>query len=296
MKKSATDRPRFSIIIPTYNTTGVLYQCINAIYHQTVPRDLFEILIINDGGRNEIIGDTHFSDRSFNIRYFNQDHKGPAAARNLGIREARGDILLLLDDDSLPTRQWLDAVSKAWDAFPGYDGIGGYVASENSDSIYCRVNSDLFNWFLKQQSTNHGCNFLVTCNAGYTKSIIQKIGLFDEHYKGAYGEDRDLNIRIVNSGGKLRLDEKILVYHDRDLTFRSFVRKHFNYGKAAFNIYTRYPEQRMASAKGYMDLYTPITNQYKTLKEKIQTITLLTLSQLATAAGYFSARLFSGRN
>ena len=89
----------------------------------------------------------------------------------------------------------------------------------------------------------------------------------------------------------MRLDRNILVYHDRDLTFRSFVRKNYNYGRAAYHIYTRYPEQRYLSSTSYVNFYVSIIKKYKSLKEKFMAFSLITLSQAATAVGYYTALL-----
>lgn len=290
MGSANSNKLQFSIIIPTYNTTVVLDQCIEALCHQSADKDCFEVIIVNDGGKAAVSQAIRSRERGINIRYYYQDHKGPAAARNLGIEKAEGDIILLLDDDSLPTRDWLDATIKAWDKYPDWDGIGGYVISEPTDSIYCRVITDFFNWYLEQNSLNKECPFLITCNAGYKKNSLNKVHKFDEWFKRAAGEDRDLNIKISRAGGKLRLDRNILVYHDRDLSFLSFVRKNFNYGKAAYNIYLRYPELKRLSKNSYVALYVSILKRYSTFKEKLMVFSLLTLSQIFTVIGYYSAR------
>ncbi len=243
-ERTNIDNPKFSIVIPTFNTTDVLGQCLDALSNQSVDKNCFEVIVINDGGTSDVGKDINSVNSGIDITYLSQDHKGPAAARNLGIDRARGEIILLLDDDSMPTLNWMEATIKAWDSFPELDGIGGYVIKDSRDSIYCRVNADFFNWYLEQYSSEQSSSFLVTCNAGYRKAILNKIGRFDESFKRASGEDRDLNIKILSAGGKLKLDKNILVYHDRDLTFNSFLRKNFNYGKAAYNIYTRYKQQR----------------------------------------------------
>lgn len=292
MKESGqNNNPRFSIIIPTYNTTYVLGQCISALSNQTADNKCFEVIVVNDGGKTEVVQDINSASSEIDIKYYSQDHKGPAAARNFGIDKARGEIILLLDDDSMPLGNWLDATIRAWDKSPDFDGIGGYVISEPTDSIYCRVNADFFNWYLEQYSSEDSSSFLVTCNAGYRKEILDRIGRFDDRFKKASGEDRDLNIKILKFGGRMRLDRNILVYHDRDLTFRSFIRKNYNYGKAAYHIYTIYPEQKYLSSTSYFDFYVSIIRKYKTFKEKFMAFSLITLSQVATATGYYMAVL-----
>jgi len=142
-----------------------------------------------------------------------------------------------------------------------------------------------------QHSFGEYCTFLSTHNAGYKKVILNKVGQFDEQFKGASGEDRDLNIKILKIGGKLRLDESILVYHDRDLSFRSFLRKYYNYGRAAHKLSKRYHDLKRLSAKDCLHFYLSILKKYRAFNEKIMTFVLLTLSQLSTLIGYHSVIL-----
>lgn len=282
---------RFSVIIPTFDTVGMLGQCLEALYEQVGDKEEFEIIVVNDGGKPIQLSDYRGDRHEPRIRLFAQDHKGPARARNLGIENAKGRIVLFLDDDSLPAPNWLKATIDAWDRWPDCDGIGGYVLSNPEDNMCCRVNADFFNWYLDQQSVDGLSSFLVTCNAGYKKDILNQLGQFDDRFKRASGEDRDLNIRILKQGGKLKLDKNILVYHDRDLSLFAFAKKNFNYGKAAYCIYAKYPAHKSVSSHGYYILYASILRRYGTLHEKAIAFLLLTLSQAATALGYVGALL-----
>ncbi len=123
-------------------------ECILSLCEQSEDKSSFEVIVVNDGGNNDISKSLDLFGNRLTLRYFYQQNKGPAAARNLGIQKAKGNIILFLDDDSLPTTSWLNEVKRAWDNFPDLDGIGGYTLSEVTDSIYCRVNSDFFNWYL----------------------------------------------------------------------------------------------------------------------------------------------------
>ena len=284
-------KPRLSVVIPTYNASDLLYDCLESLNNQTVEKNYYEVIVVNDGGARGIGHKLRCSNNNLTIRYFYQENKGAAAARNLGITKAAGEIILFLDDDSLPTTDWLSATIDAWEKFPHFDGIGGYILSETTDSIFCRVNSDFFNWYLAKYSQDKNHPFLATCNAGYKKAILKKVGKFDESFTKAAGEERDLNIRITKIGGRLRVDENVLVYHDRDLTLGSFLKKHYNYGKAAYRIYAMYPELRRLLPYDYVNLYSSVLAKYRTCREKIITFLLLTFSQTCTWLGYHTALL-----
>jgi GT2 family glycosyltransferase len=286
--EAGLEKPFFSIVIPTYATSGVLGECLRALSTQSGETD-YEVLVVNDGGKDS--GPLEGLKPNFLIRSIRQDHRGPAAARNLGTKLAKGEVILFLDDDSVPTKQWFEATRAAWMQTPDCDGIGGYVHSDPSENIYCRVNAEFFNWFLEQQEFNGKCAFLVTCNAGYKKSSLEKVDGFDDRFERACGEDRDLNFKIVRSGGKLRLDRRILVYHDRDLTFASFAKKHYHYGKAASQIYCRYPDLKHISTHGYRSLFSSVSRQHKKFGERILALLLVTFSQIATLVGFVAAKM-----
>ena len=293
MKSNNITTPRFSIIIPTYNTEFVLDECLKALCIQSQKKAAFEVIVVNDGGNDKTKEIVQKYNNKISIQYLYQENNGPAAARNFGIKNSKGEIILFIDDDSLPTHNWFESTVDAWNKYPDYDGIGGYTTYDMDESIYCRVNSNFFNWYLRQYADDQQHPFLVTCNAGYKKSVLEKVNYFDESYKRASGEDRDLNIKIARIGGKLRLDKNILVYHDRDLTFKSNTKKHYYYGKAAYNIYTRYPELARLDRSAYIDLYVSVLKKYHTFREKILAVFLITLSQACTFAGYHIARFYS---
>ena len=288
MTEKLSEKPRFSIVIPTYNAELLLYDCLEALCDQATPQSSFEIIVVNDGGNKEISENITSLKCRVPIKYFYQTNSGPAAARNLGIARAKGDVVIFLDDDSLPTPTWLNATMAAWDTYSNLDGIGGYIKKDSRDTIYCRVNADFFNWYLNYYSKNGRQPFLATCNASYKKDILRKVGNFDEKFKKPAGEDRDLNIKISQLGGRLKLDDSILVYHDRDLTLIKFAKKYYNYGKFAKTIYSRYPHHNRISKKDYFDLFASILKEYKSIREKLSVFFLITLSQLSTIIGYYS--------
>ncbi|MEN1680264.1 MAG: glycosyltransferase family A protein [Planctomycetota bacterium] len=92
---SGGDGPRFTVIIPTYNRSGMLAETLQSVFDQEFTD--YEILIVDDGSTDDTLESlAKLGDR---VRVLQQQHKGCAAARNLGAREARGEYLAFLDDD-----------------------------------------------------------------------------------------------------------------------------------------------------------------------------------------------------
>ncbi len=105
------DKPDISVIIPTYNRSRQLAQCLDAL---SATRDeAFEVIVVDDGSPEPAESVTHaFADR-LDIICLRQKNAGPASARNAGVRVARAPILAFTDDDCLPEPDWLHKMAEA---------------------------------------------------------------------------------------------------------------------------------------------------------------------------------------
>ena len=108
MKQS---QPFFSIIIPTYNRPKQLVVCLESLADLEYPRDCFEVLVVDDGSEislEPVIAPFH---KRINLTLLKQTNAGPAAARNTGARQAKGDFLTFVDNDCKPASDWLKVLT-----------------------------------------------------------------------------------------------------------------------------------------------------------------------------------------
>jgi glycosyltransferase involved in cell wall biosynthesis len=111
-----SDTPSVSVIIATYNRANFLRETLESVLHQSF-RD-FELIVVDDGSTDDTrrlidaCGST--------IRYYYQENRGPAAARNLGVRQARAPWLAFQDSDDLSTRDHLQVLHDYVLAHPQY--------------------------------------------------------------------------------------------------------------------------------------------------------------------------------
>lgn len=100
-----------SIIIPTHNRADVLLLCLGAVSRLKTDPSSFEVLVVDnlstDNTKDVCIG---FAKKhpNLSVRYIFESTQGVSYARNRGVKEAQGEIICLLDDDSPPTPEWLD--------------------------------------------------------------------------------------------------------------------------------------------------------------------------------------------
>jgi glycosyltransferase involved in cell wall biosynthesis len=117
--------PFFSVVIPTYNRPRLLVTCVRGVLAQDFPHERYEIIVVDDGGRDaarRILAPFLDTGR---VRCLVQKRKGWGQARRLGARECRGDTLAFIDDDCVAPRGWLACYARAYAAHPEASGIGG---------------------------------------------------------------------------------------------------------------------------------------------------------------------------
>lgn len=95
--------PTISVVIPTYNRPDELRLCLDGFAQQTVPKNKFEIVVVDDGSTVEIEPSVAPFRRTLNLRFIRAAHAGPSAARNIALKRARAPFLLLYDDDLRPS-------------------------------------------------------------------------------------------------------------------------------------------------------------------------------------------------
>lgn len=194
---------KVSVIIPTYNREKFIVRAINSVLSQS-HRNI-ELLVIDDGSTDKTFEIAKFFKQKYpNFLYFYQKNKGPSAARNKGILEAKGDYIVFLDSDDyffpdfikkclecLLTESYDLVIPKAYYRSVLDEGEYKLILKirdefpKNHEELYV----ELFKHFV-------GCIKMLI-----KKQLFQKVGLFDESL--ATNEDLDLWIRLVRSKSKI---------------------------------------------------------------------------------------------
>jgi glycosyltransferase involved in cell wall biosynthesis len=101
-----------SVIIPTYNRKSYLIGALSALARQTIPRDQFEVIVVDDGSKENVAEITRMQ-FPYYLRYFWQENQGDAAARNFGALQSEADLLVFIDDDIFVDKDYLTAMVDA---------------------------------------------------------------------------------------------------------------------------------------------------------------------------------------
>ena len=229
-----TDAPNFSIVIPTYNRPEQLVFCLQACARLDYPCDRFEVIVVDDGGvtpLDEIVTRFH---GMLTLRLLRQENTGPAAARNRGASEARGEFLAFTDDDCAPAPNWLRALSTQIVASPDC-AVGGQTRNALTHNLYSTASQLLISYLLSYyNAVPHAARFFPSSNLAFPTKQFRAVKGFDVTYLRAAAEDRELCDRWLNHGYRMIYAAEAVVYHAHALTFRTFLRQHFHYGRGAF--------------------------------------------------------------
>jgi glycosyltransferase involved in cell wall biosynthesis len=203
----------FSVVIPTYNRLPILQKCLLALENQLFDTNLvrdYEIVVIDDGSTDETIPwITHEKAHLRHVKLFTQNHKGAAAARNLGIEKAQGDWIIFIDSDLVVTPSFLQAHSQT---------LNSEQKSTNNDRIFTYgavINTCNFDDPTSEpyKITDFSAAYFATGNVAIAKKWLLEAGLFDTMFRQYGWEDLELGIRLKKLGLKLIKCPQALGYH-----------------------------------------------------------------------------------
>ena len=232
--------PAVTVVVPTRDRPIELSRCLRALQGQETAV-AFEIVVVDDGSTPAIRRPAFLSD-GIPLMVIRCDGSGPAHARNVGVRHARGPVILFTDDDTVPAPQWIEAASSFLAMHQDYVGVEGPTNTPSYDPLY----------FHSVRASAPG-SFL-TCNVAYRRAAIEDVGGFSEIFPFAHAEDLDLGFRIARLG-PVGFEPQMAVLHP---PMRTSLMSEIQRGKRLVSdghLFRRHPERykwtRYLSATGY---------------------------------------------
>ncbi len=220
---------KFSVVVPTYHRKETLRQTLAALCAQDY-RDC-EVIVVDDGSMNET--EEMLANEFPAFCYLRQDHRGPAAARNRGIRQARGEIIAFTDDDCLAPPDWLTRLADGYVRYPDAVGGGGGLMAPSEllkSNVFARyeqyISRDVYHAGEEEYVGGFECPAGGTANMSYKRSILLEVNGFDERFPVPAGEDADLKLRICSRGERL-FYLPIWVTHLQEYSWNRFRRQFY---------------------------------------------------------------------
>ena len=241
---------KISVVIPTYNRRDVLSRTLPTIFHQDIPADKYEVVVVVDGSTDGTAAMLRGLETRCTLRVIEQANRGQAAARNAGLQAARGEIVLFLDDDILCSPSLLRDHLASRDGVEALCVYGPVVpAAENdlpsSRARLQRSRSDEVRRHAPQTDPPlpDGEDAWATPNLSAPRSLLLAAGGYDERY-GRSREDLDLVLRLRKMGAQFRFQSSAVGSHLCVKSAREMVTEAASRSRSEILLCRTHPEYR----------------------------------------------------
>ena len=232
---------KLSLVICTFNRADFIGEALRSLANQSLSPDDFEIIIIN----NNCTDDTEQICLSFiakhpslDVIYVIEKNQGLSFARNRGIEESKYEIITYIDDDAYASPSFLSIITDFFKENPKTVGVGGKVIPRYEIAEPKWMNSYLDGFVAKLDMGHKQMRFSkfqypVGCNMTYTKSILKKVGGFNNKLKWR-ADDKYIGIKVREVSDEvyylpnLVVEHTIDAYRTSDENFKKFCLKFGN--------------------------------------------------------------------
>jgi len=229
-----------SVIIPCRNEEKFIGKCLDSVIANDYLKDNLEILVIDgmsDDKTREILKD--YSQKYNFIRMIDNPKKFTPFALNIGVKNAKGEIIIRLDAHSIYNKDYISKCIKYLKEYE-VDNVGGIwkiMPSEKTliNKAIALVSSSFFGAGNAYYRTGYskGLKFVDTVFGGcYKKEVFKKIGLYNENL--IRSQDMEFNLRLKKAGGKILLVPEIVTRYYPKSTLKEFFKHNFTDGIWAF--------------------------------------------------------------
>jgi glycosyltransferase involved in cell wall biosynthesis len=237
--------PKLSVVIPTKNRVALLAESIDRIECQTVPRDQYEVIVVDNDSTDDTRTLLEQKSKIYsNLKCGMQEKPGAAATRNAGLRRANGELILFVDDDVQAEPTLIQA------------HFDGQIRHQNASligavSMPWGATTDPFLRYLRDHrilnpyTPSKGpidFSYYHTCNVSTPTHMLMDVGGFNENFN-VYGmEDIELGYRLEKAGCRMVFAPDARAVHYRFPGFQDFVERSEQAGYSLGHLIRLHPE------------------------------------------------------
>lgn len=216
------NEPFVSIIVPIYNAINVIDECLNSVFN--VDYKNFEVIIVDDCSRDKSVEFIQKDYPKAKIVRTKRRH-GFAGTVNVGIKNSSGDIVVLLNMDTIVDKGWLKPLVNALIKDESIGLVGSKILSYNRKTLQHAGGLLLENGLsvhigrgeldIGQYNYPRRVDYLCGASLGFRRSLLEKVDFFDEGYKPLYYEDTDMACKVKRHGLKVvYVPDSVLVHKE----------------------------------------------------------------------------------
>lgn len=300
---------RFSIVIPTHNRSETLKDCLKALFEQNYPKSEYEIIVVDDGSQDDTQVALKKLKRKSPVEFsfYYQPNQGQGVARNKGIGNAKGEIILLLGDDIIAQAELLSEHDNIHKLHPEENAaVLGFVTwhpklcvtplmsfMERGGAILGRFGGNQFAFDLLKGKEHADYRFFYTSNISLKASILKE-NKFDPWFSGYGWEDIELGYRLTQKVGlELYYNSQAIAYHDHMIGEEKWASRMADIGFSSHLINKKYPELKRVPSRRKQAIFRAISHPLMLAVLKILNGNLYFY---ALSKKYFLEGLFRGYN
>jgi len=231
-----------SVIIPLHNSQETIGKCLDSIYNSDYPRNEYEVIVVDDCSTDnsaDIAG-------TYPCKLIKLDkNRGPAAARNFGAKESKGNILVFVDSDVVIGKEFLRLTVDCFN-----DEVASLTAMnlKKTSSNFTTNFFNLLDYFIFLKSPQY---VILPCTSYFAikKTVFREVRMFNEKYKKPHVEDLELGLRLIKKRYKIYLNKKLKFEHMKEYTFLGFLKN--NFIRSFYRIKFLLKEKNIKTTSGY---------------------------------------------
>jgi GT2 family glycosyltransferase len=231
------DAPAVSVVIPTYNRQAQLAQALDGLAHQDPVDGGFEVIVVSDGSTDGTDDYLASDEVPVPVRALRQPNSGPAAARNRGVEAATAELVVFIDDDVVPERDFLAAHVRSHRRPAGAADDLVVVGPMNTPDGYhlspwVQWEQDMLE---KQYDAMQRGEYSATArqfytgNASIARRHLEAAGGFDPAFRRA--EDVELAYRLAQRGVRFTFEPAAAVVHYAARSYGAWLKAAYSYGR-----------------------------------------------------------------
>ncbi|MCX6151706.1 MAG: glycosyltransferase [Ignavibacteriales bacterium] len=259
-----------SIIIPTHNRIKMLLKVLDAFENQEAIEQTYEIIVVADSCSDDTVNviEANKLKFSYDIKLVEHNYGSAAVSRNLGAKQAIGDLLVFIDDDVVPERNFLSAHLQNQNENTVVLGYSKPVLPKTPSLWQYRARRWWEDRFFEMNQPGHRFNFkdFFSGNFSISASQFNLIGGFDESLKRL--EDYEFGLRLIKNGIHFAFSTEAVGLHYETNDLRQWLDRLRHDGEANYKMATVHPELKTTLFSETLNLpgvYKTIQNQTKSL-------------------------------
>ena len=224
-----------SVIVPIYNDSNNIDQCIKVLVNQTYPKDSYEVIAVDNGSTDDSVNII----KKYPVKLlFEKKIQSSYAARNKGIIHAKGEIIAFTDSDCIPSENWISEGIKKMDS-SGADILGGKIEFYFSHKRTAAELYDSIRNMNAEKSINKN-KVAPTANLFVKATLFKMVGLFPQHIQS--GGDYQWTSKATKNGYLIIYAPNAIVKHPAR-TLIPLLKKQYRISSGALDIWIdkKYP-------------------------------------------------------